>query len=621
MNDMQPREVLKKYYGHDGFRPGQEELISAILAGRDVLGVMPTGAGKSVCYQIPALMLPGLTLVVSPLISLMKDQVAALVEMGVKAAYLNSSLSFAQQREVLRRARNGAYKLIYVAPERLLTEEFCDFVRAQAVSLLAIDEAHCVSQWGQDFRPSYLDIAQFVSRLPTRPVLAAFTATATAAVKDDIVRLIGLHNPVSLTTGFDRPNLYFAVEQPKDKTAWIKAYLSGQTGKSGIIYCATRKTVEELCAELQYEGFSATRYHAGLEDAERRQNQDEFAFDRKTVMVATNAFGMGIDKSNVGFVIHYNMPKNIESYYQEAGRAGRDGSPADCILLFSRSDIQIAWFFVENNKERNELDDEARKELMLKDIERLYKMVDYCKTTDCLRATLLRYFGEKSPTHCDNCGNCGKTLVKEDITIQAQKILSCVRRVERQIYGGGLGTVMIVQILRGGKSQRILDEELDKLPTHGILRDCKQKQLLEYVDTLLQQGYLQSVGTKYPILRTTERANKVLFGGETVELTRRISTNPIRILAGKRVDRLCVKRPGTADGNLYERLKALRNKLAIELGVPGYLVFTNATLQDMAAKQPETMPQFLQVSGVGSHKAEQYGTRFIDEIKAWKKKS
>lgn len=612
----QAKAVLKQYYGHDDFRPGQEELIAAILQGQDVLGVMPTGAGKSVCYQIPALLLPGLTLVISPLISLMKDQVAALVSAGVRAAYLNTSLSPAQRREVLRRAAQGAYKLLYVAPERLLTEDFRAFAAAQTIPLLAVDEAHCVSQWGQDFRPSYLDIARFVAQLQQRPVLAAFTATATAEVRSDVIRLIGLRSPRSVTTGFDRPNLRFAVERPKDKTAWLKTYLREQTGRSGIVYCATRKTVDTLCETLRRAGFAATRYHAGLEDDERRKNQDDFAFDRATVIVATNAFGMGIDKSNVSFVVHYNMPKDVESYYQEAGRAGRDGAPADCVLLFSESDIRTARYLIEHSTEETELDETARRELISRNMARLHRMADYCKTTRCLRATLLRYFGEAAQPHCDNCANCAKAQVKEDITIPAQKILSCVRRAERQTFAGGLGASTIIQILRGSRRQKLLNAGFDRLPTFGILQACPQKQLQDYVDALLRQGYLESVGTTYPILQTTERANAVLFGSERVELTRLVSRVP-----APRPEKRAKASPaaaGDADEALFERLKALRLELARQLGVPAYVVFPNSTLLDMAAKQPETMPDFLQVSGVGSRKAEQFGAVFLAAIRAWK---
>ncbi len=415
--------LLKRYFGHSGFRPGQEALIEALLSGRDALGVMPTGAGKSVCYQLPALLLPGLTLVVSPLISLMKDQVAALCQTGIAAAYLNSSLTAEQYREVFRRAKDGTYKIIYVAPERLTAPDFLRFARETAISLLAVDEAHCVSQWGQDFRPSYLKIPGFVAALPQRPAVGAFTATATAAVKADIEKLLSLQNPLTITTGFDRPNLYFEVARPKSKDAYLRAFLAARSGQSGIIYCATRKAVEAVCDNLRQSQIAATRYHAGLTDGERKQNQEDFVYDRARVMVATNAFGMGIDKSNVSFVLHYHMPKDIESYYQEAGRAGRDGEKAHCSLLFSHRDIQTAKFLIQNAEENVALSAAEQGLVRQRDLQRLDQMAAYCKTTGCLRAYLLNYFGESAGDDCGNCGNCSGEMVRQDITLAAQKIL------------------------------------------------------------------------------------------------------------------------------------------------------------------------------------------------------
>ena len=388
---MEKLAALKQYFGHSGFRPGQEELVDALLAGRDVLGVMPTGGGKSMCYQLPALLLPGVALVVSPLISLMKDQVAALEQAGIPAAFINSSLTAEQYREVFRRARAGAYKILYVAPERLVTEGFLRLSASVDISLAAVDEAHCVSQWGQDFRPSYLGIAQFVSGLPRRPPVGAFTATATGAVREDIRRLLRLEDPLCVTTGFDRPNLFFDVVRPQCKAAWLADYLRSRRDQSGVVYCATRKTVEAVCGDLRAQGVAAARYHAGLEDEERRQNQEDFVYDRARVMVATNAFGMGIDKSNVSFVVHYNMPKNLESYYQEAGRAGRDGAPAECILLFSPGDVQTAKYLISAPQGGEE--QETRREVLRRDMERLEQMVGYCKTDGCLRGWFLDYFG------------------------------------------------------------------------------------------------------------------------------------------------------------------------------------------------------------------------------------
>lgn len=403
---MDKYEALKKYFGHDAFRKGQEEVIDALAEGEDVLAVMPTGAGKSLCYQIPALLSEGITIVVSPLISLMKDQVTALIQAGVPAAYLNSSLTPGQLMTATRRARAGAYKLIYVAPERLRAPSFAALAAEADISYVIVDEAHCVSQWGQDFRPSYLGIEEFIDSLPVRPAVGAFTATATERVRDDIMSLIGLIEPYCITTGFDRENLYFSVQKPLDKYTALKTFIEQRKRKSGIVYCSTRKNVEEVCERLCADGIDATRYHAGLSDEERLRNQDAFRFDDKTVMVATNAFGMGIDKSNVSYVVHYNMPKDIESYYQEAGRAGRDGEYAECMLLFSRGDVATCRWLINNSDANEELSESERRAIRDKSLERLRRMTDYCETGGCLRKELLGYFGEVAATRCDNCSNC-----------------------------------------------------------------------------------------------------------------------------------------------------------------------------------------------------------------------
>ena len=410
--------VLQQYFGHSSFRPGQEQVVDAIVSGQDVLGVMPTGAGKSVCYQVPAMLMPGLTLVISPLISLMQDQVAALEEEGVHAACLNSALPEGLYSTILRAALEGDYKILYVAPERLLTDSFLYLAMHARIAFVAVDEAHCVSQWGQDFRPSYLKIAEFISRLPYRPVIGAFTATATEQVKQDIIALLQLNQPFTLTTGFDRPNLYFGVARPRDKERYIEEYILDHRDRSGIVYCATRKSVESVCKELRSVGISATRYHAGLTPEERSKNQEDFVYDRKRVMVATNAFGMGIDKSNVSFVLHYNMPKNLENYYQEAGRAGRDGERAECILLFSLGDVQTAKYFIQNSHDNDELTPEQAEAAARRDRERLDVMVGYCKTTRCLRSYLLDYFGEH---HTGGCGNCSNCLMAEEAARQMEQ--------------------------------------------------------------------------------------------------------------------------------------------------------------------------------------------------------
>ncbi len=601
---------LKHYFGHSEFRPGQKAVIDALLSGRDVLGVMPTGAGKSICYQLPALLLPGLTLVVSPLISLMKDQVTALSQAGISSAYINSSLTSEQYREVFRRAKNGAYRIIYVAPERLATADFFRFAGETEISLLAVDEAHCVSQWGQDFRPSYLKIAEFADSLSRRPVVGAFTATATAAVKADMERLLLLQNPLRITTGFDRPNLFFEVVRPHSKDACLQAFLAERPGQSGIVYCAARKTVESVCDKLRQNGIAATRYHAGLSDTERKQNQEDFDYDRARVMVATNAFGMGIDKSNVSFVVHYNMPKNIESYYQEAGRAGRDGEKAHCVLFFSDADIRTAKFLIRHSEENEALSEEERELVRKRDVQRLEQMAAYCKTPGCLRAHLMNYFGENAAAHCGNCGNCTGEAVTKDITIEAQKILSSVTRVERKCTSG-LGPTLIVRMLYGSKDQRIIQLGLDSLPTYGILRDMDRAQIRDYIDCLIRGGYLVLTDDEYPVLRTAERARQVLFHGERVLYTCR-KQNQFEKDASSRKGYKAL--PAQADEGLLAALKALRMKLAQAENVPAYIIFSNSALADMAARQPRNMAEFLQVTGVGEIKAARYGQAFLKEI-------
>ncbi len=614
---MDKLSVLKQYFGHSAFRPGQERLIDGLLAGRDVLGVMPTGAGKSMCYQIPALLLPGLTLVVSPLISLMKDQVAALVQSGVPAAFINSSLNAAQYRDVFRRAERGEYKILYVAPERLATGDFLRFAETVPISLVAVDEAHCVSQWGQDFRPSYLRIVDFIDSLSYRPVVGAFTATATAQVREDIGRILKLRDPLAATTGFDRPNLYFEVLAPKNKMTALRALVQPRREKSGIIYCATRVAVERVCRELVEHGIPATRYHAGLEDEERRQNQEDFIYDRSRVMVATNAFGMGIDKSNVSFVIHFNMPNNLESYYQEAGRAGRDGERADCILLWSPGDIQTAKFLIQNAEENEELTDEERELVTRRDMERLNQMIGYCKTTGCLRSYILRYFGEAPEADCGNCGNCKNGAEELDITTEAQKILSCVARAEKRL-GYGLGITLYVHTLHGSKEQRVLQLGLNELPTYGIMRDTDRRTIRACIDALVEQGYLMVTQGEYPVLRLTERAQEVLFHGRQVTMSAKKQAPEPAEKPSRRRRR--AEAPMEAPEELYDILRGVRAAQAQEAGVPAYIVFSNATLSDMAAKRPRNLYELLDVSGVGDVKAQRYGQAFLDAIREYEER-
>ncbi len=606
---MDKYSALKQYFGHSAFRFGQEELVDALLDGRDVLGIMPTGGGKSICYQLPALLLPGVTLVISPLISLMKDQVTALGQAGIPSAFINSTLSQEQYRNVFRRAKQEKYKLIYVAPERLSTSEFLRFAQEAEISLLAVDEAHCVSQWGQDFRPSYLKIAEFLEQLPRRPVVGAFTATATEQVKEDIERLLLLQAPLCITTGFDRPNLYFETVRPKSKEAYLKKFISERPGQSGIVYCSTRKTVESVCTALIKDGISATRYHAGLSEEERRHNQEDFVYDRARVMVATNAFGMGIDKSNVSFVVHYNMPKDVESYYQEAGRAGRDGTYAQCTLLFSENDVRTAKFLIDNASDNEELPEKEKRQLRQRDLQRLEKMAAYCRTTTCLRAYLLRYFGQDAPDHCGKCSSCTGELEQRDITVEAQKILSAVTRVERQ-YRSGLDIALFVRLLRGSRDQRILQLGLDQMPTYGIMSNVDRMQIRAYIDYLVEQGYLYLDGADYPVLRTTPLAKKVLFQGERVIYSFR-RQKADQYTSGK-------KSAPPVDAGLLEALRTLRGKLAAQGSVPAYVVFSNASLADMAVRQPTTLQEFMTVSGVGSVKAERYGKEFLEAIQNWK---
>ena len=614
---MDQYEALKYYFGHSQFRQGQEALINAILSGRDVLGIMPTGGGKSLCYQIPALVLEGVTVVISPLISLMKDQVAALSEAGIQAAYLNSTLTPQQMQLVYQRTREGAYQLLYVAPERLDTAEFSALVEQISVPLVAVDEAHCISQWGQDFRPSYLNIAAFVQRLPRRPVVAAFTATATGEVQADIVRLLELREPLRMVTGFDRPNLFFDVRRPKQKTPVLLRLIQERQDKSGIVYCATRSAVERLCKSLCAKGIAATRYHAGLDEEERRQNQDDFQFDRKTVMVATNAFGMGIDKSNVGFVIHYHMPKSLEAYYQEAGRAGRDGESADCILLYSNGDVETAKYLIENSG-NDLLTQEEQDAIRQRDYDRLNAMVGYCKTTRCYRSYILSYFGQNAPTSCGNCGNCKGDYESQDITVHAQMLLSCILRI-RQRMGYYVGKTLVIQTLQGSKNRRVLDMGLDELSTYGLLPKTSAREIRDEIEFLEQEGYLRT-NPEQQTLEPSKSASAILFEGKKVSMPVRIDRIEEETGDGRKGPKKAAGAlPEEAKG-LYNVLKALRMKLAQEQDVPAYIVFSNATLTDMAVKAPRTMPEFLGVSGVGEVKAEKYGEAFLKAIALYQEK-
>ncbi|MCQ2468399.1 MAG: DNA helicase RecQ [Ruminococcus sp.] len=596
--------ILKEYFGHDSFRKGQEELIDNILGGRDVLGIMPTGAGKSVCYQIPAVLMDGLTIVISPLISLMKDQVSALNSAGINAVCINSSLSAEEYRYAFSALYNGMCKILYIAPERLDAPEFVSFASNTKIAMVTVDEAHCVSQWGQDFRSSYLRIAGFIAGLPDRPVVSAFTATATNEVQKDIISLLELNEPFTVTTGYDRSNLFFSVQHPDNKYKALVKLLEGYSGKSGIVYCLSRKNVESVCEKLCNDGYSASRYHAGLPDSERRQNQEDFIFDRKQIMVATNAFGMGIDKSNVSFVIHYNMPKDPESYYQEAGRAGRDGEPAECTLLYSASDVRTNRFMIENSREENEeLSDSDRKAMLEKDLERLKQMTFYCTTTDCLRGFMLKYFGEKPSNFCGKCSNCTDGFETVDITIDSQKILSCIYRVH-QASGRDYGKVMITEILRGSKNEKLLNLGFDKLSTYGIMAETTPKKLRSELDYLAEYGYISVTEGDYPQVRLTAKSAEILRDKKQLTMKLPKEKKP----AAKKAAAV-----GT-DDFLFMELKRLRSAIASKELVPAYIVFSDSALRDMCRIKPTTIPQFMKVAGVGKVKAEKYGEQFCKRI-------
>lgn len=577
-------EHLKRYFGYDAFREGQAELVDALLHGRDALGVMPTGAGKSLCYQLPSMLLPGVTLVISPLISLMRDQVQALVANGIPAAFLNSSLTDAQCSRVMTNAINRLYKIIYLAPERLLTPSFLRLASALPLSLIAVDEAHCISQWGQDFRPSYLDIPIFVDRLSVRPVVAAFTATATPRVRKDILATLELQNPLTRVTGFNRPNLYFEVKHPKDKYASLMQYLNGRDS-SGIVYCSTRKEVERLAERLKTDGYSAARYHAGLSDKERSMSQDDFLYDRVKIIVATNAFGMGIDKSNVRFVIHYNLPQNVESYYQEAGRAGRDGLPADCILFYARKDINTALFLINKSENPDEI---ARNKQLFNQMEQ------YCETYGCLRRYMLGYFGEAAADDCGNCSNCNGTFDEIDVTVDAQKILSHILRLNR---AGKRFRFPYTSDIILGKSEAFMN-----LPTFGIMKGTSRHYIRQLTSRLAALGYICDDG----FLSTTPKAREVLFGGAAVTIRKSQTATK----ANREKNQVQQPKYALSEG-LLAKLKELRLTIAHDTKVPAFVIFSDATLLDMCQKHPRTEDELLGVSGVGQVKLERYGMRFL----------
>lgn len=613
MEAEQKRNALKTYFGYDTFRPGQEEIIDQILSGRDVLAVMPTGAGKSICYQLPALLLPGTAIVVSPLISLMMDQVKALNEAGVHAAYINSSLSERQTARALELAKEGRYKLIYVAPERLETRRFLDFACHAQISMITVDEAHCISQWGQDFRPSYVRIRSFVRQLPLRPVVSAFTATATEKVRQDILASLELEQPYETVAGFDRPNLYFEVQRARDKKERVRRYLTDHSQDSGIVYCATRKAVDELYLYLENAGFSVGRYHAGMSADARKMSQEDFIYDRIRVIIATNAFGMGIDKSNVRFVLHYHMPQSMENYYQEAGRAGRDGEPAECILYYSPQDTMIGRLLLESKEMDETYTEEERRTIREQDAERLRKMEGYCTTTGCLRSYILRYFGEKAEDSCGNCGNCLTEFEQMDAAEAAADVVRCVREC-----GQRYGQSMIAGTLLGENTARIRDRGMDKSSVYGKQSKLGKARMQEVIRTMVERGYLCQTKDKYTLLKLTESSESLLEETQPFYISYRKEEEKAgkKLKASGASGRRPTQTADLTEGQqvLFEELRKLRMRLAGKRKIPPYMVASDKTLRDMCVRLPRTREELLDVNGMGEKKVKQYGEAFLEVL-------
>ena len=634
-------EALTRYFGYDSFRPGQQGIVEALLAGRDVLGVMPTGAGKSVCYQIPAALSPGMTLVISPLISLMRDQVDALNDLGLPAAFINTTQTPDEQAMVFAQAAAGQIKLLYVAPERLETGRFRDFAARTPISLIAVDEAHCVSQWGQDFRSSYLGIGDFIAGLPQRPPVGAFTATATERVRRDIVGLLGLRNPAVTVTGFDRPNLYFDVVklETKYKAAWVARYVADHPDESGIVYCATRKTTEALTDTLNQMGHPAVAYHGGMSPDAREAAQRDFITDKVPVVVATNAFGMGIDKSNVRYVIHHNLPESIEAYYQEAGRAGRDGEPSRCTLLWNESDIVTRRRLLDNDYENERLTPEEQEIVRQSKRRLLDGMVGYCRTTDCLHRYMTRYFGQELSSNagstagediaadssqsgkCGACSNCESTFETIDVTRVAQAISRCVHDVGQRVGSG-----KIVKILRGSRAQDLAWLNPERMPTFGMLKDVNEARVRDVLSQMATDGYLSIAEGRMPIVMFGARAAETAapdFHYEIKRVERKSAAAGSGRSGGVADTADSANVPGDALGSyipdddeesLFQKLRELRRTIAQEIGKPPYIVFSDKTLRDMARIKPVTNAQFLAVNGVGQHKLDLYGQRFMQTI-------
>lgn len=579
------KELLKKYYGYTEFRKGQENTIKSILNKQDTFAIMPTGAGKSICYQIPALILDGVTIVISPLISLMKDQVDSLTNIGIKAAYINSSLTNIEVENRIYKALGGDYDLLYLAPERLEQDSFCQILRNLNISQIAVDESHCVSQWGHDFRPSYRQIPKFIRSLSEKPIVSAFTATATEEVKEDVLKLLELKNPNICVTGFNRENLYFSVVKGVDKRDFILEYVENSKDKVGIIYAATRREVDSIYELLHRKGYLVGKYHAGLGEIERKENQEAFLYDNINIIVATNAFGMGIDKSNVRYVIHYNMPKNMEAYYQEAGRAGRDGEPSECILLFGEHDVVLQKYLIEQNTNSQE-----RK---IREYKRVQMMADYCHTERCLRAYILKYFGEhETEDNCDNCSNCKDETEVKDITLEAQKIFSCIARMKQRF-----GTTIVALVLKGSKNKKVLQQNFDELSTYGIMRQYTEKEIKNIINVLIAEKYLHLTESEFPVIRLTERSISILKGKEQVF---------------KKVQKRVQKK--IVDNSLFAILRSLRKDISEREHVPPYIIFPDSTLRELSEYLPQNSNEFLKIKGVGEAKLERYGEEFLKVI-------